>query len=774
MNLKAIISLAAICVITCKISAQQVSLSGTITDASSGEQLIGAIVSIPELPGTGVATNTYGFYSLQMKPGNYTLRVQLVGYTMLEQKLDIQTSKQLNISLSPSLRELKEVEITTERPDENLRRVTMGVERLTIKEIRQIPVLFGEQDLLKTLQMLPGVKSAGEGSAGFYVRGGGADQNLILLDEAPVYNASHLLGFFSVFNSDAIKDVTLYKGTMPAEFGGRVSSVLDIKMNDGNQKRRQIRGGIGLISSRLTYEAPVLKDRSSFIISGRRTYADVFLKLSPDSNIRKSRLYFYDLNTKFNYKINDKNRIYVSGYFGRDDFGFSDIFGFDWGNATGTVRWNHIFSDKLFSNTSLIFSNYDYRIKLGLGEQQFNISSAIRDWNLKQDYQYFISNNSTIKFGWNSIYHTFLPGKFEGTGNFASLVSNESRYALENAIYISHEYKITPLLSVDYGFRLSSFHYLGPGTIYTYTPEGEIASERSAKRGEFVKTYINPEPRINANYRVDEYQSVKAGYSRTVQQIHLLSNTTTGNPTDIWVPSSNNIRPELGDQYSAGYFRNFRDNMFEGSLETYYKTLLNQIDYRNGAELLFNQQVEGELVFGTGRAYGAEFLVRKKTGKLTGWIGYTLSRTERKFAEINDGNYFPARQDRTHDMTIVVMYELNKRWSLSSNFVYYTGNAVTFPSGKYSIDGQVVNYYTERNGYRMPAYHRLDFGATYYRRSTETYESSWTFSIYNAYARQNAYTISFRQSEVDPSRTEAVQLSLFRLIPSITYNFHFK
>jgi hypothetical protein len=753
---------------------QNFSINGTITDAKTGEQLIGAIVTVKELPNTGAAANSYGYYTLILPKGTYTLVIRYVGYENFEQKLNLTKNEVLNFAIEPKGRELKEVEISAEKANENVTRTQMGVDKLTMKEIKQIPVLFGEQDLLKTLQLLPGVKSAGEGNAGFYVRGGGADQNLVLLDEAPVYNASHLLGFFSVFNSDAVKDVTLYKGSMPAEFGGRLSSVLDVKMNEGNQKRFGAKGGVGLIASRLTLEAPVVKNRGSFMIAARRTYADAFLKLSADSNRRKSTLYFYDLNTKFNYKINEKNRIYASGYFGRDVFGFGDQFSFDWGNTTATVRWNHIFNSRLFSNTSFIYSNYNYRISVESGDLNVKIGSTIKDLNFKQDYQYFVSNKNRVKFGWNVIHHTFIPGKIEGSGIFANAVSNEKRYALESSVYASQEINFTPLLTVNYGLRVTDFRYLGPGTIYTYDENGEVLTTRTAGKNEVVKTYINLEPRINASYLIDEKQSIKAAYSRTVQNLHLLSNSTSGNPTDIWVPSSNNVKPELGDQYSIGYFRNLKENKFELSAESYYKNLYNQVDYRNGAELAFNQLVEGELVYGTGRAYGIELMGRKKLGKLTGWIGYTLSRTERKFREINDGKYFPAKQDRTHDISVVIMYELSKKWSLSTNWVYYTGNAVTFPSGKYQIEGQTVNYYTERNGYRMPAYHRLDFGATYYRKNTATYESSWSFSIYNAYARRNAYTINFRESSTDPNQNEAVKLSLFRLIPAITYNFHFK
>jgi hypothetical protein len=749
------------------------SISGNVRDAASGEELIGAAVTVKELPGIGVVTNTYGYYALDLPSGKYTLKVQFTGFVVMEKAVDLSKNMKLNFDLQARNTELNAVEISAEKPDENLSRQTMGVEKLTAREIKLIPVLFGEADLLKTLQLLPGVKSAGEGNTGFFVRGGSADQNLILLDEAPVYNASHLLGFFSVFNADAVKEATLYKGTMPAEFGGRMASVLDVKMNEGNLKRRNIRGGIGNIASRLTVEAPLVADKGSFIVSGRRTYADVFLKLSADTNLRKSKLYFYDFNTKFNYKLSEKDRIYVSGYFGRDNFGFADQFRFDWGNATGTVRWNHLFSDKLFSNTSVIFSDYNYRISITASDFNVEIGSKIRDWNLKQDYQYFASNKRTLKFGWNSIYHTFMPGEVKGSTLLEGL-TNERRYGWENAAYISQQHQINPKLSLDYGLRLSSFSYIGPVTVYTFDSKGDVASEYKAKSGEFIRNYFNPEPRASFNYRVDSVQAVKGGYSRTVQNLHLLSNTTSGNPTDIWVPSSNNVKPELGDQYSLGYFRNLKQNLFEFSAETYYKTMQNQIDYRNGADLVLNQKVEGELVRGVGRAYGLELLLKKKTGKFTGWIGYTISRTERKFDGVNDGSWYPARQDRTHDISIVAMYDLNAKWSFAADFVYYTGNAVTFPSGKYEIDGQIVNFYSERNGYRMPAYHRFDVSATYYRKRTDTYESSWSFSIYNAYGRQNAYTISFQESETNPGTTEALQVSLFRWVPSITYNFHFK
>ena len=650
----------------------------------------------------------------------------------------------------------------------------MGVEKLDMKEIKYIPVLFGEQDVLKTLQLLPGIQSAGEGNSGFFVRGGAADQNLILLDGATVYNASHLLGFFSVFNSDAIKDVTIYKGEEPAEYGGRLASVVDVKMNDGNDKKFGVNGGIGLISSRLTIDGPIKKEKGSFIISGRRTYADMFLLLSKDTTINKARLYFYDLNLKANYQINDKNRVYLSGYFGQDVLGFGTQFGINWGNATGTLRWNHLFSEKLFCNTSVIFSNYAYRININFGGSNINIISRIQDYNLKQDYEYFINSKNKLKFGFNSIYHQIIPGAItaDNTSKISSL-HLPNKFGLENAIYISQEYKPFKKFAFEYGARLASFSLIGPGDIYTYNDDGTTHDTTTYRSGQNVKTYINLEPRASANYIINDKNSVKASYGRNTQNLHLISNSTSGNPTDLWIPSSNNVKPEISDQVSLGYFRNFKENMYEFSSEVYYKNMQNQVDYKNGAQLNFNATIESQLLYGKGRAYGLELLMKKKYGRFNGWISYTLSRTERQIAGINNGNYYPSKQDRTHDISIVGIYEMSPKWTFSATWVYYTGNAVTFPSGKYEVAGQVINYYTERNGYRMPAYHRLDLGATWQRKKTAKFESSWNFSVYNAYARENAYSITFQTDPNDATRTQAVQTTLFRIVPAITYNFKF-
>lgn len=746
------------------------SISGNVKDAKTGEDLIGATVIIKELPGKGSVTNSYGFYSFIVPIGKYKITTLYVGYISQERDVTVSGSTKMNFALSEDVSELEEVIVTSRRKDENIKQTQMGVEKLDPKDLKSIPVLFGEKDVLKTIQLMPGIKSSGEGSSGFNVRGGASDQNLILLDEATVYNASHLLGFFSVFNSDAVKNISVYKGNEPAEYGGRLSSVLDIKMNDGNNQKFGVSGGIGLISSRLAIEGPLVKDKGSFLISGRRTYADLFLKLSSNSDVNSAKLYFYDLNAKANYQINDRNRIFLSGYFGKDLMGIS-AFGIDWGNSTATLRWNHLFSDRLFSNTSLIFSNYVYNINANIGSE-INIVSRIQDYGIKQDFQFFSGENYTVKFGFNSVYHRIIPGAVTASEDF-NIKDLSNKYSWENALYISHQYKFSDKLNIEYGARSSIFSLLGPGSFYTYDKSGGVINTTTYSSGKFVKTYFNIEPRASINFILNEQSSVKASYARNVQNLHLLSNSTSGNPTDQWITSSNNVKPEIADQVSLGYYRNFAENKYEFSVETYYKKLQNQIDYKDGAEINFKENVESQILFGDGRAYGLELYFKKKYGKFNGWVSYTLSRTERKFDEINNGSYYPAKQDRTHDLSIVGIYELNKRWSLSATWVYYTGNAVTYPSGKYEVDGKTMMLYTERNAGRMPAYHRLDFGATWIAKKTANFESSWSFSLYNAYGRRNAYTISFRDNEDDPTKTEAVKTSLFRFIPSFTYNFKF-
>lgn len=745
------------------------SVSGNVKDALTGEDLIGATVMIKSR-NTGVASNGYGYYSLVVPRGEYEMEVRYMGYETSKIKVTVSGALHVDIKLQPSGNELRTVEVSSRKKDDNIRNVEIGMEKLNVKDIKTIPVLFGEKDVLKTIQLMPGIKSEGEGSSGIIVRGGSADQNQILLDEANVYNASHMFGFFSVFNSDAIKSLSIYKGNEPAEYGGRLSSVLDIKMNDGNNQKMSATGGIGLISSRLSVEGPLVKDKGSFIVSGRRTYADLFLKLSNNADTRSSSLYFYDLNAKANYKLDDRNRIFLSGYLGQDAMGIK-AFGIDWGNKTATLRWNHLWSEVLFSNTSVLVSDYLYKIDINAGSN-LHLLSRILDYGLKQDFQLSLADNQTLQFGWQSTYHKIIPGAVTSSSDI-DMKSLSNKNTWENALYLSHKLQLGSHLDAEYGFRLSSFSLFGPGNIYRYDDNGKTLDTTYYAAGRVVKSYLNLEPRLSLNYVMNDNNSVKAAYARNVQNLHLLSNSSATSPTDMWIPSSNNVKPEIADQVSVGYFRNFANNRFEFSVEAYYKAMQNQIDYRNGAQVNFNENAESQILFGKGRAYGLEMYLKKKYGRLNGWISYTLSRTERKFSEINNNSWYPSRQDRTHDVSIVGMYELNKHWSLSATWVYNTGNAVTFPTGKYEIDGKQMFVYSDRNANRMPAYHRLDLGATWMLKKTATTESSWSFSLYNAYGRENAYMITFKQSDTDPNRTVASQISLFRFIPSVSYNFKF-
>ena len=747
-------------------------LSGYVKDADTGEVLISATVFVNELE-IGLVTNQYGFYSITLPDGDYTVQFRYVGYENLVREIKIKGRKKLDVELKPLVEQIDQVTIRAGGNDRNVKSTEISMIQLDMKEISMVPVLFGEKDILKSIQLLPGVKSAGEGNSGFFVRGGNADQNLILLDEAPVYSASHLMGFFSVFNSAAIKDVQLYKGGMPAKYGGRLSSVLDVTMNDGNAKQFGVSGGLGLISSNLTLEGPIKKNQGSFIVSGRRTYADLFLKLAKDTAIQNTKLYFYDLNLKANYQIGENDRIYLSGYFGRDVLGFQDVMDMDWGNTTATLRWNHLFGDRLFLNSTFIYS--DYNFKQGATFSDFNMSmlSGIKDLNFKEDFQFYANSKNTFKWGANIIYHSFNPGQIES--NFAGFEPPvlEDRYAYDEAAYISHEVQIGTRLAINYGIRYSQFIPVGPGDYFTFNSDGTVMDTLSYLKGETIANYGGFEPRASASFILTDESSLKASYNRNRQYIHLISNATAGTPLDTWIPSSNIVKPELVDQVALGYFRNFNNNQWETSVEGYYKVFQNQIEYKNGADLIINPLVESQLVFGEGRAYGLEVYAKKKTGKLSGWISYTWSRTERSFNDIDNGTWFPARHDRKHDFAIVGIYQINPKWSLSGSWIYYTGDAVTFPSGKYFIEGELVSMYTERNGYRMPDYHRLDLGVNFVSKKSKRFTSTWNFSIYNAYARQNAYAISFIQSEDNPNITQAEQLSLFSIIPSISWNFKF-
>lgn len=746
-------------------------ISGYVKDSTSGERLIRATITVKNHSNIGTLSNEYGFYSLTLPPGNYTLSVSSIGYAEKQIPVAVTSNQMLSVSLLPNGNTLSTVIVSSSARNNRIASPQMGVEHLSIKQANQLPVLFGERDVLKAVQLLPGVKPASEGNSGFYVRGGASDQNLILLDEALVYNPSHLFGFFSTFNSDAIKDATLYKGNSPAQYGGRLSSVLDIKMNDGNMEQYHVSGGVGLISSRIAVEGPIKKDEGSFLITARRTYADAFLKLSKDTTVNRNTLYFYDINLKANYKLSAKDRVYLSGYFGQDNLGLSNLFGLNWGNSTGTFRWNHLFGPRMFSNTSLIYNDYRYNINIDMPPVEGSINSRIRDWNLKEELSFFPNSNNSWRFGFNSIYHTIMPGTYSGTFTLANQPFNHS---WENAIYASDSWKANDKLNVDYGIRVSSFSVLGgQNPFYNLNANGTIADTLHYPSGSFVKTYIIPESRLSASYRLSENTSIKASYARNSQYMHLISNSAASNPTDKWVATNNIIKPEIADQISAGYFHNFKDNEYEFSVESYLKYMQHQIDYRNGANVLSNDAIEPQLVFGIGRAYGIEFMFRKNIGKLTGWLSYTLSRTELKMDSINNNQWYPARQDRTHDISVVGVYQLNPKWTLSAVWVYYTGNAVTFPSGKYQIDNRIVYYYTERNGYRMPAYHRLDVSATHKFKQHKHYSSELVLGLYNAYGRENAYVITFRQDPNDPSQTQAVQTALFRFVPSISYNFKF-
>lgn len=768
------------------VSAQtKFTINGTIKDAKNGETLIGVTVLIKELQ-TGNVSNEYGFYSLTLPAGTYTLQYSYIGYGTQEKKIELTANQVLDIRLQEDNQTMQEVVIESKKEDAdiNVKSLEMGVSRLEIQQIRKIPALLGEADLIRSLQMTPGVSTVGEGATGFNVRGGGVDQNLILLDEAPVYNSAHLFGLFSVFNPDAVKDVKLVKGGIPAQYGGRLASVLDIRMKEGNNQRFSGSAGIGTVSSRLTLEGPIVKDKGSFVIAGRRSYADLFLKLSSDENLRNNTFYFYDLSAKVNYKINERNRVFASGYFGRDVFKFDDDFQSDWGNATASMRWNHLFSEKLFANFTAIYSNYNYSLGIPSGTQAFDWDSRIINYNLKGDFNWYINPQHTINFGASALLYQLQPGKSRPTSpeSIFNEIDLQQQNAMEYAAYFDHEWKLGNRLALQYGVRLSMYQLLGEGTYYDY--EGELDKRKTAinprtyAKGEVVAQYFNPEPRFSLKYEVSPTASLKASYNRMAQYLHLISNTTAASPTDVWSPSTKNIKPEIADQIALGYFQNFKNNTFETSIEAYYKTMSNQIDYVNGANLLLNPKLEGELLYGTGRSYGVEVYAKKNSGKLNGWVSYTLSKTERKIEGINNNDWYNAKYDRTHILNAVAIYDITPRWSLAANFAYATGVATTFPNAAFEFDGIIVPHNTdnERNNYRVPAYHRLDFSATLNgkKRPNRRIETNWVFSIYNVYARRNPFTVFFRQNPDNLQQTQAVRFSVFgSMLPSVTFNAKF-
>ena len=766
-------------------SQNKYTLSGYVKDSETGEDLIGAYVYLKNDVATGTVTNIYGFFSLTLPEGIYDIVTSYIGYETQNKTILLNTDVRLNINLTLG-KELEEVVIKGEREDANVQSTDMGRVELNIEQIKTIPVLFGEVDILKAIQLLPGVGGAGEGNTGFYVRGGGPDQNLILLDEAVVYNTGHLFGFFSVFNSDAIKNVTLIKGGMPAQYGGRLSSVVDVQMKEGNNQEYQAEGGIGLIASRLTVQGPIVKDKSSFIVSGRRTYIDALLApFLKGGEFEGNGYYFYDLNTKVNYKFDDNNRLFASGYFGQDVFNYKAPDNtlnvtVPWGNATGTLRWNHLFNDKLFMNMSAIYNSFDFSVESAFQDFNFNLYSGIQDWNGKIDLDYYPGSNHNIKFGGNYIYHTFIP--YSASGNFDdvdfSTDTLSRKYAHEAGVYVQDEFDITDLIKINIGLRGSYFQQIGPYNDIVYDESNQqIIDTVYYSKGKSIADYFGLEPRLNARIIVDNNSSIKAGVTFNNQYIHLVSSSTSTLPTDLWIPSSKKVKPQIGIQYSLGYFRNFYSNKYETSVEVYYKDLKNQIEFADGYVPELGIDIEENFVFGRGRSYGAEFFIKKAKGQFNGWIGYTLSKTERQFDDLQTGaNWFPTKYDRIHDLEIVAIYKLNDRWDFASTFVYATGQATTIVESFYVIGGQLQTDYGPRNGYRLPAYHRLDLSATLHNKPERKYESSWNFSIYNVYSRKNPYFIyttwegDFAYGSVD---VQAKQVSIFPIIPSITWNFKF-
>ena len=774
----------------CLVSAQEkFTISGYITDYESGETLIGATALVKEL-GNGAVSNEYGFYSISVPEGSYTLEFSYIGFGNIIKSVSLSANYKLDVELGEMKNELAEVVVTAKEEDSNVREVSMSVNKLDITTIKNMPTLLGEVEIIRSLQLLPGVNSVGEGATGFNVRGGSIDQNLILLDEAPVYNSSHLFGFFSVFNPDAVKDVKLYKGGIPSRYGGRLSSILDVRMKEGNKKKLNINGGVGFIFSRLSVEAPIIKDKSSLIVAARRSYIDVLAKPFLSESLNGSELNFYDLTLKTNYDINDKNRLFISGYFGRDNFGFGDQAGFNWGNKTGTIRWNHLFSERLFSNLTFYFSDYDYQIKFGNDSQnKFDWNASIQNIGVKPEFSFFLKPGNLLKFGGQSILYTFDPGNAVGVSEGEERdFSLPQKYAMENAVYVENEIDITTTIKTNYGLRLSSFTYLGKGTAYEYADgiPGERRYATSATEyddWESIKTYYNFEPRLSLQMQLSSNNSIKASYNRTTQYIHLVSNTTAATPVDIWTPSTNNIRPSTADQVAFGYFQNLNDNTYELSAEVYYKTMNNLVDYIDGADLLLNQFIEGDLIEGEGRAYGIELMAKKTKGKFNGWLSYTLARTERQTPGINGGEWYASRFDQLHNLSLTGFYEINDRWTTSANFAFNTGSPTTFPTTRYTIQGFVVphNANEERNNVRLPNYHRLDLSITRKGKIKEgkRWTGDWVFSVYNVYNRKNAFSIFFAQEDgripIGSSvNTDAYRLSVIgNFIPSVSYNFKF-
>ena len=767
-------------------SQRNVTLSGYVSDLDSDESLIGVSVLLPEL-NTGTITNEYGFFSLTLPAGVYTVQIRYLGFETLTRELSLNEDVNENFELTPQAEVLDEVIVEENIELLNVRNPQMSVNKLAINTIKKIPAVLGEVDVIKSITLLPGVTNAGEGASGFNVRGGAADQNLILLDEAILFNSSHLFGFFSVFNPDAIKDIQLYKGGIPASYGGRASSVLNIYQKEGNRKKFESQGGIGLISSRLLLEGPLKKEKSSFLIGGRSSYAHLFLPLI--ESVDNNKAYFYDLNTKLSYTLNDRNTIYLSGYFGRDVFDIDNLFDLAYGNSVANFRWNHLFSNKLFSNLSLIYSDYDYTLDFGLAEFDWNL--GITNFNFKYDFKHYLNDKTKLEYGLNGIYYKFDPGFIQPTAESSPVQARklENKFAFENAVYAGVSYQLSSKINLQAGLRLSNFLRLGQ-KMNTYANDNPLLYIESSQiyeeaqptgsvtysKGEVIKSFTYPEPRFSMAYQLDSDQSFKLSYNRMAQYLHLISNTNSPTPIDVWAPSGKYIDPQLLDQVAVGYFKIFDNNRYNLEVEAFYKTIQNRLDYIDGAELIANDAIEQILLTGQARAGGLEVLFRKNEGKLTGWIAYTLSRSEQQTlgrtpseVGIDYGNWYATPYDKTHDISITTNYDLNKRWNLNANFIYQTGQPITYPNAQYQFSGFSIPNFESRNSSRLSAYHRLDVSAVY---SPKKRSGEWVFGIYNFYNRKNAASIRF-QENLETGRNEALRLTIFGIIPSVTYNFKF-
>ena len=763
--------------------AQKYTLSGFVKDSATGETINNALISIKNNKATAVSNN-YGFFSFTIEKGNWEISVSASSFIQSDFTVQLDKNKQINIVLLPETETIGEVNIRAKKND-NVKKIDISTQTISGKTIKKIPAFLGEADVIKSVQLLPGVTTVGEGASGFNVRGGAIDQNLVLMDEAPVFNSAHLFGFFSIFNPDAVKDVQLIKGGIPANYGGRLSSVLEVITRDGNKKQVQANGGIGTIFSRFTLEGPIVKNKASFMVSGRRSYVDLLAKPFLNSGLKDSRFYFYDLTTKLNYNYNAMNTLFISSYIGDDIFYAANAFGVKWGNSTVTARWNHIFNKKLFSNFTYYYSRYRYNLEFGSNDASFNWYSYIINNSVKGDLKYYLSPKVEIGTGIQSTYYNFIPGNATSISNGETRsFSLPDKYGMENAAYLTSDINSTGKFSVRAGLRVSQFLYLGKGNYYTYKDPlvGQrkiVTSTTVAGNNEVIANYFNWEPRLGFKYAVNKSASIKGGYNRMVQNLHLISNTAASVPFDVWTPSTNNIKPEIADQLTIGYFKNFsgKNNDYEASVETYYKALQNQIDYIDGANLLLNRYLEGELMSGKGRAYGLELYLKKNTGNLTGWISYTLSRSERQVTGISNGNWYPNRFDRLNNLYIVAQYKYSEKWEFAANFVFSSGTPTTFYSGQYNVQGYTIPDAgnNTRNNVRNPNYHRLDLSATYNIKKKKNWESSWVFSVYNAYNRRNPFSIYFSTNYGNLGQNKAVQFSVIGgFIPAIAYNFKWR